>query len=69
MPDLTGLVLLDADAAVSCPVRTHNRFDPAVPDPGPGAAGQDGRPADEPTAARRAAEAIRGRVLDALAAM
>ncbi|ERK54502.1 hypothetical protein HMPREF0682_1447, partial [Propionibacterium acidifaciens F0233] len=41
MPDVTGLVLLDADAAVSCPVRTHNRFDPAVPDPGPGAAGQD----------------------------
>ena len=37
VPDVTGLVLLDADAAVSCPVRTHNRFDPAVPDPGPGA--------------------------------
>lgn len=69
VPDVTGLVLLDADAAVSCPVRTHNRFDPAVPDPGPGAAGQDGRPADEPTAARRATEAFRGRVLDALAAM
>ncbi|RLP12624.1 TM0106 family RecB-like putative nuclease [Propionibacterium australiense] len=68
-PEPTGLVLLDADSAVSCPVRTHNRFDPTVPDPPPDAAGAAGRPPGEPPADRRATAAFRRRVLDTLAGM
>lgn len=57
--DAGPVVLLDADAAVSCPVRTRNRFDPSVPDPGPVAPQERDEEAAE----------FRGRVLDALAAM
>jgi len=67
--DPTGLILLGADAAVTCPVRTHNRFDTTVPDPPPDATGSTGWPPGGPPADRRAAMAFRRRILDTLAAM